>query len=112
MWRQLIDEVGLNDGRQLSTGLQRITTQQVGELADFCVPQTDGCQLLWSPRPKIPRLGKMDIWLTFASWPQIWAGSAHVMVIDWDVTYEFSRIVGDEWSCFGGAVRIYWPELF
>lgn len=40
----------------------------------FCVPQTDGCQLLWSPRPKIPRLGKMDIWLTFASWPQIWAG--------------------------------------
>ena len=34
------------------------------------------------------------------------------MVIDWDVTYEFSRIVGDEWSCFGGAVRIYWPELF
>ena len=40
------------------------------------------------------------------------AGSAHVMVIDWDVTYEFSRIVGDEWSCFGGAVRIYWPELF
>lgn len=28
--RQLIDEVGLNDGRQLSTGLQRITTQQVG----------------------------------------------------------------------------------
>lgn len=40
------------------------------------------------------------------------AGSAHVMVIDWDVTYEFSRIVGDEWSCFGGAVRIYWPGLF
>ena len=36
---QLIDEVGLNDGRQLSTGLQRITTQQVGELADFlCAP--------------------------------------------------------------------------
>lgn len=34
------------------------------------------------------------------------------MVIDWDVTYEFSRIVGDEWSCFGGAVRIYWPGLF
>ena len=40
------------------------------------------------------------------------AGSAHVMVIDWDVTYEFSRIVVDEWSCFGGAVRIYWPGLF
>ncbi|GBF71787.1 hypothetical protein LAWASA_4549 [Lawsonibacter asaccharolyticus] len=36
--------------------------------------------------------------------------SAHVMVIDWDATYELSRIVEDEWSCFGGAVRIYWPS--
>ena len=24
--------------------------------------------------------------------------SAHVMVIDWDATYELSRIVEDEWS--------------
>ena len=110
--RQLIDEVGLNDGRQLSTGLQRITTQQVGELADFlCAPDR------WLPvvvvsQAKNPALGQNGYLVDVRELASDLAGSAHVMVIDWDVTYEFSRIVGDEWSCFGGAVRIYWPELF
>ena len=55
--RQLIDEVGLNDGRQLSTGLQRITTQQVGELADFlCAPDR------WLPVVVVSQAKKSRAW--------------------------------------------------
>ena len=70
--RQLIDEVGLNDGRSFRQAFSVLPHNRLASWPTFCVPQTDGCQLLWSPRPKIQRLGKMDIWLTFASWPQIW----------------------------------------
>ena len=61
---------------------------------------------------KNPALGQNGYLVDVRELASDLAGSAHVMVIDWDVTYEFSRIVGDEWSCFGGAVRIYWPGLF
>ena len=68
--RQLIDEVGLNDGLRLSTAPQRISVHHIGKLVSFlCAPDR---RLFWSPKPKIPRLGKMDIWLTAENWLQRW----------------------------------------
>lgn len=52
---QLIDEVGLNDGRQLSTGLQRITTQQVGRAGRLFVcprPMVASCCGLLGQKPR------------------------------------------------------------
>ncbi len=38
-------------------------------------------------------------------------GLAHVVeLVGKDATFELTRRVGKEWSCFHGAVRIYWPE--
>ena len=40
------------------------------------------------------------------------AGIAHVAELEWDAAFELSRSVGTEWSCYGGAMRIYffWDE--
>jgi hypothetical protein len=38
-------------------------------------------------------------------------GLAHVVeLVGKDATFELTRRVGKEWSCFHGAVRIYWPQ--
>jgi len=36
-------------------------------------------------------------------------GVAHVVCVDPDATYRVSDLVTPQLSCFGGAVRIYWP---
>lgn len=107
---QLIDEVGLNDGRRLSTAPQRISAYHVDKLVSFlCAPDRRLPVVLVS-QAKNPALGQNGYLLDGRELASALAGSAHVMVIDWDATYELSRVVGDEWSCFGGAVRIYWPS--
>lgn len=108
--RQLIDEVGLNDGLRLSTAPQRISAYHIGKLVSFlCAPDRRLPVVLVS-QAKNPALGQNGYLVDGRELASALAGSAHVMVIDWDATYELSRIVGDEWSCFGGAVRIYWPS--
>lgn len=37
------------------------------------------------------------------------SGVAHVVCVDPDATYMVSDLVTPQLSCFGGAVRIYWP---
>jgi len=39
------------------------------------------------------------------------AGHALVAQIDTDASYGLTRELGKEWSCYNGAVRIYWPHL-
>lgn len=108
--RQLIDEVGLNDGRRLSAAPQRISAHHIDKLAFFlCAPDRRLPVVLIS-QAKNPALGQNGYLVDGRKLASELAGSAHVMVIDWDATYDLSRIVGDEWSCFGGAVRIYWPS--
>ena len=46
----------------------------------FCVPQTDGCQLLWSPKAKNPALGQNGYLVDVRELASDLAGSAHVMV--------------------------------
>ena len=108
--RQLIDEVGLNDGRRLSSVPQSITTHQVRELTSFLCAPDRRLPIVLISQAKNPALGQNGYLVDSRELASNLAGSAHVMVIDWDATYELSRVVGDEWSCFGGAVRIYWPS--
>lgn len=35
---------------------------------------------------------------------------ARVFVLPYGASYAFSRSVGDEWSCYNGAIRIYWAD--
>ncbi len=37
------------------------------------------------------------------------SGIAHVGLIDTDAAWRITKIKGKEWSCFWGAVRLYWP---
>lgn len=37
------------------------------------------------------------------------AGLAIVATLDYDAAWGITNSVGAEWSCFGGAIRIYWP---
>ncbi len=39
------------------------------------------------------------------------AGVAQVVRIDDGASRHVSRSLGQQWSCFGGAIRIYWPKL-
>lgn len=38
-------------------------------------------------------------------------GAAVVVRLTYDLAYEWTNMVGKEWSCFGGACRIYKPGL-
>jgi hypothetical protein len=37
-------------------------------------------------------------------------GLAHVVQIDDDAAWALTRTLGAEWSCFNGAIRLYWPR--
>ena len=37
------------------------------------------------------------------------AGAAAVATVDEEAAWGLTRAMGREWSCFGGAVRLYWP---
>lgn len=108
--RQLIDEVGLNDGLRLFAAPQRISVQEVGKLIGLLCAADRRLPVVLISQAKNPALGQNGYLVDGRELASELAGSAHVMVIDWDATYELSRVVGDEWSCFGGAVRIYWPS--
>lgn len=108
--RQLIDEVGLNDGLRLSAAPRRISVQEVSKLIGFLCASDRRLPVVLVSQAKNPALGQNGYLVDGRELASALAGSAHVMVIDWDATYKLSQIVGDEWSCFGGAVRIYWPS--
>lgn len=108
---KLIAEVGLNDGHRLSMGPQRISTPQAGDLAALLCAEDRRLPIVLISQAKNPTLGQNGYLVDGHKLASELAGIAHVMVIDWDATYELSRIVGHEWSCFGGAVRIYRPKL-
>ena len=108
--RQLIDEVGLNDGLRLSAAPRRISVQEVNKLIGFLCASGRRLPVVLVSQAKNPALGQNGYLVDGRDLALVLAGSAHVMVIDWDATYGLSRIAGDEWSCFGGAVRIYWPS--
>ncbi len=38
------------------------------------------------------------------------AGFAHVVHFSEDLAYAITDTLGKEWSCYGGALRIYWPR--
>ncbi|HKI01484.1 MAG TPA: hypothetical protein VKK31_05850 [Thermoanaerobaculia bacterium] len=38
-------------------------------------------------------------------------GLAHVCQIDEDASWGLTRKLGEQWSCFNGAIRLYWPRL-
>lgn len=107
---KLIAEVGLNDGLRLSAAPRRISVQEVSKLIGFLCASDRRLPVVLVSQAKNPALGQNGYLVDGRKLASVLAGSAHVMVIDWDATYELSQIVGDEWSCFGGAVRIYWPS--
>lgn len=39
------------------------------------------------------------------------AGLANVYIIDGDVSWELTRLLGKRLSCFAGGVRVYWPKF-
>ncbi len=38
-------------------------------------------------------------------------GLAHVVQIDDDAAWGLTRTIGPQWSCYNGAVRLYWPRV-
>jgi hypothetical protein len=38
-------------------------------------------------------------------------GLAHVCQIDEDASWGLTRALGEQWSCYNGAIRMYWPRL-
>lgn len=38
-------------------------------------------------------------------------GLAHVYQLDGEASWGLTRILGEQWSCYNGAIRLYWPHL-
>lgn len=38
-------------------------------------------------------------------------GLAHVYQIDSEASWGLTRILGERWSCYNGAIRLYWPHV-
>ena len=38
-------------------------------------------------------------------------GVANVVHIDQDASWTITKIMGKEWSCYNGAIRVYWPGI-
>ncbi|MEM5583361.1 hypothetical protein WNZ15_12920 [Roseibium sp. AS2] len=38
------------------------------------------------------------------------AGVCHVVTIDEDVSWKMTENLGRDWSCFNGAIRVFWPR--
>ncbi len=72
-------------------------------------------KLIWNPNRKLPVVivSESD---GFTLHPDILdrlaydlSGIAHVGLIDTDAAWRITQLRGKEWSCFWGAVRLYWP---
>lgn len=37
-------------------------------------------------------------------------GLAHVCILDEEASWQLTEDLGQEWSCFNGAIRLYWPS--
>lgn len=107
---QLIREMGLSDGQPLIGKPWHIGGDQAAALVDFLQSPRRTLPLLLISQAKNPGVGMNGYLLDSRALAKSMTGFAHVAEIEWDATLELSRLVENEWSCFGGAARIYWPE--
>lgn len=108
--KQMIREIALNDGHLISSAPWHLSGKHIYELVAFIQSPERKLPVVLISQAKNPGLGVNGYLLDAPALAESVAGVAHVAEIEWDATFELSRIVGNEWSCFGGAVRIYWPE--
>lgn len=47
-----------------------------------------------------------------ASLARTTTGLAHVAILDEDASWELTDRFGERWSCYGQAVRVFWPHRF
>lgn len=107
---QLIREVSLNDGQPVTAAPWRISASTVYDLVSFLQSPKRKLPVVLISQAKNPGIGVNGYLLDARAFAKSMTGIAHVAELEWDAAFELSRSVGTEWSCFGGAVRIYWPE--
>lgn len=107
---QLIREVSLNDGQPITAVPWRISGSTIYDFVSFLQSPKRKLPVVLISQAKNPGLGVNGYLLDARVFAKSMAGIAHVAELEWDAAFELSRSVGTEWSCFGGAARIYWPE--
>lgn len=107
--RPLMKDVGLNDGAPITAGLWTVSCPKVRRFVNFLSASERQLPVIAISQAKNPSIGvngyAVDPWQCAREL----AGAAHVAAILWEATFDLSSAVGSEWSCFNGAVRIYWP---
>ena len=102
-------EVPLNDGAPITAEPWTVPSGKVEGFVDFLTSPERQLPVVAISQAKNPGVGingyACDPWKCSREL----AGAAHVAAIPWETTFAFSSAVGSEWSCFNGAVRIYWP---
>lgn len=102
----------LGSAWQIEAGRDRVFSQP------FRVGTNNGSQLLdllRAPERALPVIviSEFDGSETFPGLAQNVArrvtGLAHVCVVDENASWQLTQDLGQEWSCFNGAVRLYWP---
>lgn len=107
----LICTVGLNDGVPITEKPWRISSHEIKSFINFLSSSERQLPLIAISQAKNPSIGvngyAIDVWRC----SKALVGVAHVAAIPWETTFDLSESIGSDWSCFNGAVRIYWPHI-
>lgn len=114
--RRLAEAAGLEQGKPLSTEPWTIRNpEELDELEAFLVSEerrlpiflvTQPNKFRWTHTPTAPPYLIDGYWLARKT-----IGYAHVVMMPFDVGYDWTRKVGNSWTAFDGAVRVYMPGL-
>jgi len=76
---------------------------------------TDLTDLIWNPHRRLPVVVVSE-YDDFTLHPGVedalareLRGVAHVCLVDTDAAWGITELKGKDWSCFWGAIRLYWP---
>ena len=105
----IIRKVELNDGVPILSRPWPISENTVDSLVEAISSVERKLPIVAISQARNPWIGvdgyAIDSWRCASAL----AGVAHVATIPWEVTFPLSERMGSEWSCYNGAVRIYWP---
>ncbi len=113
---QMADQIGLSQVHSLTAEpwilrepaeldeLEALLTSTERRLPVFLATQPD--KRKWTHTPQAPHYLIDGYWLAKQA-----LGYAHVVLLPFNLGYDWTRKVGSAWSAFDGAVRVYFPGL-
>lgn len=106
---KIIEQIGLWDGKRVEAKPWRPTAKEFSALTSFIIAEERQLPILCISQAQNPGVGINGYMLPGYKLAKQLYRKAHVIELEWNVAFDYSKVIESRWSCFNAAVRIYWP---